>query len=169
MCAPFLNKSLNYGGIFDFAHMTSDLQELEAQMGQPHFWNDARAAAAVSRKKATIERELRQWRDIETKIGDVGALLELAHESGDSALETELTSELNQLEPRLAALRVELLLSGELDPNNAIVAIHPGAGGTESQDWAQMLLRMYVRWRNIKNSRWKHWTCCPATKRASKA
>jgi peptide chain release factor 2 len=130
--------------------MTADLQELEAQMGQPHFWNDTRAAAAVSRKKATIERELQQWRDIETKMGDVDALLELAHESGDSALETELTNELNQLEPRLATLRVELLLSGELDSNNAIVAIHPGAGGTESQDWAQMLLRMYVRWAEHK-------------------
>lgn len=150
MSVPWLNKSLNYGGIFDFAHMTADLQELEAQMGQPHFWNDARAAAVVSRKKATIERELQQWRDIEAKMGDLGALLELARESGDSALETELTGELNQLEPRLAALRVELLLSGELDPNNAIVAIHPGAGGTESQDWAQMLLRMYVRWAEHK-------------------
>lgn len=150
MFVPCRNKSLNYGGIFDFAHMTADLQELEAQMSQPHFWNDARAAATVSRKKATIERELQQWRDIETKMGDVDALLELAHESGDSALETELAGELNHLEPRLATLRVELLLSGELDPNNAIVAIHPGAGGTESQDWAQMLLRMYVRWAEHK-------------------
>ncbi len=150
MFVPWENRSLNYGGIFDFAHMTADLQELEAQMGQPHFWNDARAAAVVSRKKATIERELQQWRDIETKMGDVDALLELARESGDSALESELVSELNQLEPRLATLRVELLLSGELDPNNAIVAIHPGAGGTESQDWAQMLLRMYVRWAEHK-------------------
>ncbi len=150
MFVPWRNKSLNYGGIFDFAHMTSDLQELEAQMGQPHFWNDARTATAVSRKKATIERELRQWRDIETKMGDLDALLELAHESGDSTLETELAGELSQLEPRLAALHVELLLSGELDHNNAIVAIHPGAGGTESQDWAQMLLRMYVRWAEHK-------------------
>nr|WP_217490670.1 peptide chain release factor 2 [Candidatus Nitrospira nitrificans] len=137
-------------GHLDFAHMTADLQELEAQMGQPHFWNDARSAAAVSRKKSTIEQELRQWREIETKMGDVDALLELARESGDSALEAELASELNQLEPRLATLRVELLLSGELDSNNAIMAIHPGAGGTESQDWAQMLLRMYVRWAEHK-------------------
>jgi peptide chain release factor 2 len=147
---PSLNESLNYGGIFDFAHMTADLQELEAQMGQPHFWNDARAAAVVSRKKATIERELRQWREIESKMGDLDALLELAHESDDSSLESELASELSQLEPRLAALHVELLLSGELDPNNAIIAIHPGAGGTESQDWAQMLLRMYLRWAEQK-------------------
>ncbi len=130
--------------------MTADLQELEAQMAQPNFWNDARAAAAVSRKKATIERELQQWHEIEAKLSDLDTLLELAHESGDAALEEELTSELNQLEPRLATLRVELLLSGELDANNAILAIHPGAGGTESQDWAQMLLRMYVRWAETK-------------------
>jgi peptide chain release factor 2 len=143
-------RSLNYGGIFDFAHMTSELQELEAQMGQPHFWNDTRAAAAVSRKKSTIERELQQWRELESKMDDVGALLDLARESGDAGLEMELTAELSRLEPRLATLRVELLLSSELDPNNAILAIHPGAGGTESQDWAQMLLRMYVRWAEQK-------------------
>jgi peptide chain release factor 2 len=130
--------------------MAADLEELEAQMGQPHFWNDARTAASVSRKKAILERELRNWREIEAKLSDIGALLELAHESGDAGLAAELTTELNQFEPRLASLRVELLLSGELDSNNALMAIHPGAGGTESQDWAQMLLRMYVRWAENK-------------------
>ncbi len=119
-------------------------------MGQPDFWNDARTAAAVSRKKAVLEREIEQWREIESKLSDLGAMLELAQETGDATLEQELTAELNRFEPRLAALRVELLLSGELDPNNAILAIHPGAGGTESQDWAQMLLRMYVRWAESK-------------------
>ena len=79
MFALLLNKSLNYGGIFDFAHMTADLQELEAQMGQPHFWNDARAAAAVSRKKATIERELQQWRDIETAEAESSGKGDLGH------------------------------------------------------------------------------------------
>jgi peptide chain release factor 2 len=130
--------------------MTADLQELEAKMGQPNFWGDARGAAAVSRKKATIEREIETWRDIEAKLGDLNALLELATESGDTGLEQELAADLSRLEPRLAALRVEMLLSGELDPNNAILEIHPGAGGTESQDWAQMLLRMYVRWAETK-------------------
>lgn len=150
MSGPLENKSLSYGGIFDFARMTADLEELEAQIGQPGFWNDARAAAATSRKKATLDRELHQWREIEAKLSDLGALLELAQESGDAGLEAELTAELNQFEPRLASLRVELLLSGELDANNALMAIHPGAGGTESQDWAQMLLRMYVRWAESK-------------------
>ena len=146
VCAMSMTRSPNSGGIFDLSRMTSELQELEAKMSQPNFWSDARAAAGVSRRKVKLERELQQWRDIETKLGDVTALLELAQESADAGLETELTSELDRFEPQLAALRVEHLLSGELDQNNAIVAIHPGAGGTESQDWAQMLLRMYVRW-----------------------
>jgi peptide chain release factor 2 len=141
-----MSRSPNFGGIFDLSRMTAELLELEAKMGQVNFWSDARAAAGVSRRKVRLERELQQWRDIETKLSDITALLELAQESGDAALERELASELDQFEPLLAALRVEHLLSGELDQNNAILAIHPGAGGTESQDWAQMLLRMYVRW-----------------------
>ena len=146
VCAVSMIRSPNFGGIFDLSRMTAELQELEAKMGQPGFWSDARAAAGLSRRKVKLERELQQWHDIEAKLGDVTALLDLAQESGDAALETELASELDQFEPLLAALRVEHLLSGELDQNNAILAIHPGAGGTESQDWAQMLLRMYVRW-----------------------
>ena len=150
VCAPLVSKSQNSGGIFDLARMTADLQELEAKMGQPDFWSDARAAAGVSRKKVKLERELQQWHDIEGKLSDVTTLLDLAQESGDAGLEKELAAELDQFEPLLAALRVEHLLSGELDQNNAILAIHPGAGGTESQDWAQMLLRMYLRWAESK-------------------
>lgn len=150
VCALSASKCRNSGGIFDLARMTAELQELEAKMGQPDFWTDARAAAGVSRRKVKLERELQQWRDIEAKLSDVTTLLELAQESGDAGLERELAAELDQFEPLLAALRVEHLLSGELDQNNAILAIHPGAGGTESQDWAQMLLRMYVRWAESK-------------------
>ncbi|HKC96346.1 MAG TPA: peptide chain release factor 2 [Nitrospira sp.] len=137
-------------GHLDLARMTADLQELEAKMGQPDFWSDARTAAGVSRKKVKLEHELQQWHDIEGKLSDVTTLLDLAQESGDTGLERELAAELDQFEPLLAALRVEHLLSGELDQNNAILAIHPGAGGTESQDWAQMLLRMYLRWAESK-------------------
>jgi peptide chain release factor 2 len=150
VCAPLVSKCQNFGGIFDLARMTADLQELEAKMGQPDFWSDSRAAAGVSRKKVKLERELQQWHDIEAKLSDVTTLLDLAQESGDAGLERELTAELDEFEPLLAALRVEHLLSGELDQNNALLAIHPGAGGTESQDWAQMLLRMYVRWAESK-------------------
>jgi len=130
--------------------MTAELEELEAKMGVPTFWNDTKSAASTSRKKVTLERELIQWREIEAKLGDLQAMLELAEEGQDNSLEQELTTELHRLETTLSTLRVEMLLSGELDSNNAIMAIHPGAGGTESQDWAQMLLRMYVRWAETK-------------------
>ena len=101
-------------------------------------------------KKRRLNASFSEWREIDATLNDLEALLDLAQESRDPGLEQELTNELNVFEPRLAALHVELLLSGELDQNNAIVAIHPGAGGTESQDWAQMLLRMYVRWAESK-------------------
>ncbi len=93
-----------------------------------------------------MERELRRWREIEQKQGDLQAMVDLAEESPDADLEAELSHELDTFERAVHHLHIELLLSGELDENNAILAIHPGAGGTESQDWAQMLLRMYVRW-----------------------
>ncbi len=149
-CRPSESKSRNYGGIFDLARMTAELEELEAKMGVLTFWNDTKSAASTSRKKVTLERELIQWRAIEAKLGDLQAMLELAEESQDASLDLELATELHRLETTLATLRVEMLLSGELDSNNAIMAIHPGAGGTESQDWAQMLLRMYVRWAETK-------------------
>jgi peptide chain release factor 2 len=97
-----------------------------------------------------VERELRRWSEIETQQEDLRALFELAEESQDRSLEQELQGEVARFESALNKLRIELLLSGERDPSNAILEIHPGAGGTESQDWAQMLLRMYTRWAERK-------------------
>jgi len=145
-----VNRSANSGGIFDLPHLTSELQSLEQATGQPDFWKDSQAAARVSRKKAAVERELRRWSEIERQQDDLRALFELAEESQDRALEQELAAEVTRFEGALNKLRIELLLSGERDASNAILEIHPGAGGTESQDWAQMLLRMYVRWAERK-------------------
>ena len=130
--------------------MTAELTELDEKTSRPDFWKDPQAAARLSRKKATIEREVNRWRDIERRHSDLCAMVELAEETGDIELERELSAELNQFEAAVNALRIELLLAGERDGSNAILAIHPGAGGTESQDWAQMLLRMYVRWAERK-------------------
>ncbi|MDE3225617.1 MAG: peptide chain release factor 2, partial [Nitrospirota bacterium] len=137
-------------GHLDLPHLTSQLQTLEQTTAQPDFWKDSQAAARVSRKKAALERELRRWTEIERQQEDLRAMLELAEESQDAALAGELQGELGRFEASVHQLRVELLLSGERDASNAILEIHPGAGGTESQDWAQMLLRMYVRWAERK-------------------
>lgn len=150
VCEPSESNWPNFGGIFDLARMTSELNALEAKTAEPDFWKDTQTAAKVNRRKATLDRELTRWHATERRQGDIEALLDLAMESGDAGLEQELTSDLAQFEKAVAQLRIELLLSGELDASNAIFAIHPGAGGTESQDWAQMLLRMYVRWAERK-------------------
>jgi len=144
------SRSASYGGIFDLSRLTAELQKIEQQTSHPDFWKDSQAAARVSRKKASLEREIRRWNGIDRRHGDLCALLELADESGDPAMERELEAELAAFEADVQRLRIELLLSGERDSSNAILAIHPGAGGTESQDWAQMLLRMYVRWAERK-------------------
>ncbi|MBA5873968.1 MAG: peptide chain release factor 2 [Nitrospira sp. CR1.2] len=137
-------------GHLDLARMTAELNDIELKTSQPDFWKDTQAAAKVNRRKAALDRELSRWRETERRQSDIEALLELALESGDAGLEQELTAELEPFEKSVAQFRIELLLSGELDANNAIFSIHPGAGGTESQDWAQMLLRMYVRWAEQK-------------------
>lgn len=150
VCVPSANSWPNYGGIFDLARMTAELNDIDVKTSQPDFWKDTQAAAKVNRRKAALDRELSRWRDTERRQNDIEALLELAQESGDAGLEQELRVELEPFEKAVAQFRIELLLSGELDSSNAIFAIHPGAGGTESQDWAQMLLRMYVRWAEQK-------------------
>ncbi len=150
VCERSVNSWLSYGGIFDLARMTAELNDIDVKTSQPDFWKDTQAAAKVNRRKAALDRELSRWRDTERRQSDIEALLELALESGDAGLEQELTADLGPFEKAVAQFRIELLLSGELDANNAIFAIHPGAGGTESQDWAQMLLRMYVRWAEQK-------------------
>jgi peptide chain release factor 2 len=136
----------NCGGIFDLASLKSKIQTLDARMTAPDFWGDRRAAQSTIRQKNLLERELKSWGDMEHRFGDLRAMVELAESEHDASLEEELTAELVQAEQALTRLRVNLLLRGEMDANNAILSIHPGAGGTESQDWAEMLMRMYVRW-----------------------
>ncbi len=143
-------RSTSCGGIFDLPKLTTELHALEQDTAQPDFWKDPQQAARVSRKKAALEREVQRWTDIERRLADLQAMAELAQESGDADLTKELAGELKSFETSLGQLRIEMLLSGERDASNAIIAIHPGAGGTESQDWAQMLLRMYVRWAERK-------------------
>ena len=137
---------LTYGGLFDLPRLTSELEEIEQEIAQPDFWKDAQAAAKVGRRKSTIEGHIERLTDLERQHGDLEALIELIGEGEDSDLQEELSNGLKEIEERIESWRLERLLSGEHDSNPAILNINPGAGGTESQDWAQMLMRMYVRW-----------------------
>ena len=119
-------------------------------MAAPGFWDDRRASQSTIRQKNLLEREIKSWTDMERRLDDLTAMVELAESEQDASLEGDIIAELALAELALARLRVELLLHGEMDANNAIMSIHPGAGGTESQDWAEMLMRMYLRWAETK-------------------
>jgi peptide chain release factor 2 len=122
---------------------------LHDQMTQPDFWNDSTLAQAISQQQSKLERRLQPWRVLEQDIRDMIELIPL----DDGTLEANLNLQLDDLIVRFANLKEELKLSGPYDDFDVILSIHAGAGGTDAQDWAQMLLRMYVRY--AEKSTWK--------------
>jgi peptide chain release factor 2 len=132
------------GGFFDAPAKEKELEESEKLISQPGFWDDQAEAQKVVQQRSRIERALKKQRDFETGVSDAEVLLEFAADDPDSA--RELESLITGLEREVNAAEVESLLSGETDMNNAICSIQAGAGGTDAQDFAQMLLRMYLRW-----------------------
>ena len=120
-------------------------------MESPAFWDTPQEAKKVSQEKTRLEKELTQWEELEKKLEDTLILIDLSKEFGENSLFKEIKESLNQINSNAARIEIQRLLSGEKDINNAFLTIHPGAGGTESQDWAEMLLRMYSRWAE-KNS-----------------
>jgi len=113
-------------------------------MQQPGFWDDQETAARTSAAHASAQRRLQTFRQLESDVADLDELVELAAE--DSEMATELATQLDSIERRLGQLEEARLFSGEYDHGDAVVTVHAGAGGTDSQDWAEMLLRMYLRW-----------------------
>jgi peptide chain release factor 2 len=122
------------------------LEEIEALENSQDFWNDAAAAAVVQKEKTQLERKLDKYSVAADALNDAAELYEMGKEEGDDDTIESLFAEATELENMVRSMEIEMLLSGENDSKNAIVSIHPGAGGTESQDWASMLLRMYTRW-----------------------
>jgi len=117
---------------------------LEKQSAQPDFWQDQVKAQNVMRQLAEQKRVVQRWRELEKRVTDIAELISLAEE--DASLQAEIQSEMEKVASQLDELEFQMAFSGEYDDRNAILAIHAGAGGTESQDWAEMLMRMYLRW-----------------------
>jgi peptide chain release factor 2 len=113
-------------------------------MQRPGFWDDSEEAARVSAEHASVQRRLQTFRSLETDIADLDELVELS--ADDPELAGELESQLESIEQRLATLEEARLFNGRYDSGDAVVTVRAGAGGTDSQDWAEMLLRMYLRW-----------------------
>ena len=134
----------NLGGFFDRPNKQIELENLEKQISAPDFWNDSDAAQKVVQQRSRLEKALQQQENFETDVSDAEVLFEYA--SSDAGSLKDLTELINRVDAQVAKAETESLLSGETDSNNAICSIQSGAGGTDAQDWAQMLLRMYLRW-----------------------
>ena len=131
-------------GGFDADELARRAGELEDQMQAPGFWDDQATAAKVSAEHARTTRRLETWRSLEGEVGDLDALVELAEE--DESLAGEVEEVMAAVEARLAELEEERLFSGRYDAGDALVTVNAGAGGTDAQDWAEMVLRMLMRW-----------------------
>jgi peptide chain release factor 2 len=133
------------GGVFDLATKAQRAAELEAESQSENFWNDQQTAQKKMQELASLREVVDTWEAILRRATDARDLLEVVEED-DAAMLAELEGEAAALETELARREFELALSGPYDRGPAIISIHAGAGGTEAQDWAQMLLRMYLRW-----------------------
>jgi peptide chain release factor 2 len=123
-----------------------ELRRLEKESARPDFWDDAQAAQETMKRLAEVRQKVETWRGMESRLRELRELAELPGAGEDEALISDLRSEVETLAARLDQLEFELSFSGPYDGRSAILAIHAGAGGVESMDWAEMLLRMYLRW-----------------------
>ncbi|MEW6141599.1 MAG: peptide chain release factor 2 [Chloroflexota bacterium] len=123
-----------------------EIAKLEAEAAGPDLWLEPAKAQALMHRLSLKKELVKKWRSLEKDVSDLLGLVEIGIQENDATMETEVAGETAKLDSRLAKFEFELLLSGDYDTKSAILAIHAGAGGTESQDWAEMLLRMYLRW-----------------------
>ena len=140
------SKMKNITGVVQPDAIQKRLKKIEEMENSQDFWNDAANAAVVQKEKTQLERKLGKYRSAAEALNDAADLYEMAKDENDDETVQTLFDEAPALETRVRGMEIEVLLSGPNDGNNAIVSIHPGAGGTESQDWASILLRMYSRW-----------------------
>ncbi|VAX32622.1 Peptide chain release factor 2 @ programmed frameshift-containing [hydrothermal vent metagenome] len=122
-----------------------EIETLDELVAKPGFWNDNETAQKVQQKRSQLQRTVTSWNDLNKEGEDLGAMIELAEEDEDESLNAEIASLETALKEKIQKTELQAMLSEDNDINNAIMTINSGAGGTESQDWAQMLLRMYTR------------------------
>ena len=130
----------------DFDAASARLVELEALSAEGDFWNDQAAAQNAMREKNKLQRQVEMITSLQTELNDAVELIELGEMEGDTDVVSEAEAAIAALVPMAEKRQLESLLSGEADGNDCFLEVHAGAGGTEAQDWASMLVRMYSRW-----------------------
>ncbi len=138
------------GGIFDYDLKKERLAEVELELAEPSVWENAERAQALGRERSSLEAVVKTIDDLDSGVADSSELLDMAVEENDESMVADVQAEVDRLEKQLALLEFRRMFSGETDPNNAYLDIQSGSGGTEAQDWAEMVLRMYLRWGEAK-------------------
>ena len=139
-----------YRCIFDVDTKKDQLAELEKQISVPGFWDDTSRAKKIQKERGRILEPIESWEFCFSTWEDASLMLEMALDEEDAEAEKEVAETLEKLETRVGVFEMECMFSEEHDENNALITIHAGAGGTEAQDWVDMLLRMYLRWAEEK-------------------
>ncbi len=134
------------GGIFDYATKKEQLEEVNRELENPQIWNDPANAQQLGKNKTQLELVVKTIESLDAALSDAKDLLEMAEAEGDSDTVEAVTQDLENCEVDVGKLEFQRMFSGEMDINNAFLDIQSGSGGTEAQDWAEMLLRMYLRW-----------------------
>lgn len=136
---------------FDVEKINNSIQELEQSMQQEGFWSDSEKAAVALKNVKILKNKLERFEKLRSEYEDLYVLIDLGMEEQDASIIGEVSTAFRGLLKDMEAMRIETLLVGEYDSNNAILTIHSGAGGIDAQDWAEMLLRMYTRWADQKS------------------
>ncbi|MCD8509758.1 MAG: peptide chain release factor 2 [Bacillus sp. (in: Bacteria)] len=148
--ASMAKRLVDFRGSLDLEEKETRIAELEDLMSEPSFWDNQEKAQKVISENNALKSSVTTYRELESEHEDLEVSYELVKEEGDMELADELKAGVKELLKKFNDFELELLLSEPYDKNNAILELHPGAGGTESQDWASMLLRMYTRWAEDK-------------------
>ena len=141
-----VNVPIHLGGIFDFDRRKEELEEVNRELEQPGIWDDPDNAQKLGQERSRLEKIVLTIENLETSLNDAAELLEMSVEEDDDDSINSIIDDLKVLENSVVELEFRRMFSGVMDASNAFVDIQSGSGGTEAQDWAEMLLRMYLRW-----------------------
>ena len=141
-----VNVQIHLGGIFDFDRRKEELEEVNRELEQPGIWDDPENAQKLGQERSRLEKIVVTIENLDNGLNDAEELLEMSVEEGDEDSINSIIEDLKALEDNVVELEFRRMFSGEMDACNAFVDIQSGSGGTEAQDWAEMLLRMYLRW-----------------------
>jgi len=135
---------------FDVAGLKGRLDQINKKTEEDGFWDDHENAQKLLKEKKSVESKINEYEELAREFEDIGVLIEMAQEEEDESMIPEIQKAYEDYKKKAEELRIKTLLNGEYDGNNAIISIHAGSGGTDAQDWAEMLLRMYTRWSDSK-------------------